>query len=198
MPPRGRHGGGGGGKQAHAGRGRGGGQERRNIKVIDLTEEDVGASTFGLPSMNPFIMNMMGINSGMNPLGMPMINPFVPMGMSTLLDPQTVGVYAPLGAAQTSDSSAVILAMQQQMLMQQWMRQMNGSGTDKSVQVKMSHADLQALKMQKMQQQFAMLKAMQDQFSQRPRASAKESSVTGSDLSGDAEDDDDDDDPPPD
>ena len=75
---------------------------------------------------------------------------------------------------------------------------MNGSGTDKSVQVKMSHADLQALKLQKMQQQFTMLKAMQDQFSnlQRPQASAKESSVTGSDLSGDAEDDDDD--PPPD
>ena len=90
MPPRGRNGGGGGGgKQAHAGRGRGGGQERRNTKVIDLTDDDVlvGASTFGLPSMNPFIMNMMGINSGMNPLGMPMINPFVPMGMSTLLGP---------------------------------------------------------------------------------------------------------------
>ena len=73
---------------------------------------------------------------------------------------------------------------------------MNGSGTDKSVQAKMSHADLQALKMQKLQQQFAMLKAMHDQFSQRPQASAKESSVTGSDLSGDAEDDVDD--PPPD
>ena len=197
MPPRGRNrGGGGGGKQAHAGRGRGGGQERRNAKVIDLTDDDVGASTFGLPSMNPFIMNMMGANPGINPLGMPMMNPFMPMGMSTLLGPQTAGVYAPLGATQTSDSSAVILAMQQQMMMQQWMTQMNGSGTDKSVQVKMSHADLQALKMQKMQQQFAMLKAMQDQFSQRPQASAKENSATGSDLSGDVEDDDDD--PPPD
>ena len=118
MPPRGQNRGGGGGvKQAHAGRGRGGGQERRNTKVIDLTEEDVGASTFGLPSMNPFMMNMMGINFGMNPLGMPMINPFVHMGMSTLLGPQTVGVYAPLGAAQTSDNSAIILAMQQQMMM---------------------------------------------------------------------------------
>ena len=99
MPPRGRNRGGrGGGKQAHAGRGRGGGQERRNAKVIDLTDDDVGASTFGLPSMNPFIMNMMGVNPGINPLGMPMMNPFMPMGMSTLLGPQTAGVYAPLGA----------------------------------------------------------------------------------------------------
>ena len=62
---------------------------------------------------------MMGINSGMNPLGMPMINPCVPMGMSTLIGPQTAGVYAPLGAAQPSDNNAIILAMQQQMMMQQ-------------------------------------------------------------------------------
>ena len=89
MPPRGRNrGGGGGGKQAHAGRGRGGGQERRNAKVIDLTDDDVGASKFGLPSMNPFIMNMMGVNPGINPLGMPVMNPFMPMGMSTLLGPK--------------------------------------------------------------------------------------------------------------
>ena len=190
MPPRGKRGGGGGGKQAHAGRGRG--QERRNAKVIDLTDDDVGASTFGLPSMNPFMMNMMGIHPDIDPLGMPMINPLMPMGMSTLLGPQTAGVYAPMGATQASDSSPVILAMQQQMMMQQWMSQMSRSSTEKSVQVKMSHADLQALKLQKMQQQFAMLKATQDQFSQKPQASAKDNSATGSDLSGDVADDEDD------
>ena len=195
MPPRGRNRGGGGrGKQAHAGRGRGSNQERRNTNVIDLTEENVGASTFGLPSMNPFMMSM----TGMTPMGFPMINPFMPLGMSTLLGPQTAGVFAPLGATQTGDSNSNILAMQQQMMMQQWMSQMNGSSIENSVQVKMSHVDLQAIKMHKMQQQFAMLKAMQDQYSnsQKPQASAKESSATGSDMSGDAEDDEDD--PPPD
>ena len=184
MTPRGRNrGGGGGGTQTHAGRGRGSDQERRNTNVIDLTEDNVGASTFGLPSMNPFMMSM----TGMTPMGFPMINPFMPLGMSTLLGPQTAGVFAPFGAAPTGDNSnSNILAMQQQMMMQQWMSQMNGSSTENSVQVKMSHADLQAIKMHKMQQQFAMLKAMQDQYSnsQKPHASAKESSATGSDLRG--------------
>ena len=57
----------------------------------------------------------------------------------------------------------------------------------------MSHANLQAIKMQKMQQQFTMLKAMQDHYrkSQKPQASTKESSATGSDLSGGAEEDED-------
>ena len=88
MPPRGRNrGGGGGGKQAHAGRGRGGGQERRNTKVIDLTDDDVGASTFGLPSMNPFIMNMMGVNPGINPLGNAYDEPFHAYGNVYIVRP---------------------------------------------------------------------------------------------------------------
>ena len=184
MPPARKGGRGQGGKQAYAGSGKRGSQGGRATNVIDLTGGGVSTSMFGLPQTQA--MPFMGMG-----LGMPMTTL---MG-ANLIGPQTSMCFAPSAMQQggTEGANAAMQMMQQQLMMAQWAQHFGGGSLlqKNTVQVKMSEADLHMIQMQKMQQQFAMFQAMQDQAT-RIQHSAQhsggyESSKDGSDILEDAD-----------
>ena len=120
-------------------------------------------------------------------VGMPFGFPMLP-GLSSvqgLLGPHTSSIFAPAGGE--SESSMTML--QQHMIMASLAQQL-GSGMPQlkknTIQVKMTETDLRVLQMHRMQQRFAMLKAMQDLSKPKPRV-VEASQVENEDTAEEAE-----------
>ena len=178
MPPRGR-GGGKGGNKAYSGSHKGPKGERAS-KIIDLTGGGLGATGFGNPLLFPMMQTPMTQFPGMG--GLHLMQTF---GNPGLVGPQTNMCFAPTGPNTDANSAAWI--MQQQMLMAQMSSVMQKQQS--TVQVKITEADLQALQMQKMHQQFAYMQALQEHMTHaQGKESKKDDTNAVNEVHSDGED----------